>query len=178
MNDRSKLVINPPDEKVGEVKKQAQTRKAINELDEADMDVELFATIVQVSDIRFYETCPKCFKRARQKENSFFCEEHGEIKPNYSYVLNLVLDDGQGTIRAVFFREQLNHLLELSKEDILGCKDNQEKLEEIKNNILGNQIKVIGKVSKNQMFDRLEFIVNKVFPKPDPKEEIKRLQEK
>ena len=55
-------------------------------------------------------------------------------------------------------------------------KDNPEKFEEVKNNLLGNIIKVIRRVNKNEMFDRLEFISRLVFPKPDPKEEIDRMK--
>jgi replication factor A1 len=176
LNDRSKLIINPPGETVGEIKKEAPIRKSIDQLNEKDIDVELFATIVQVFDIRFFEVCPTCNKRARPRETSFVCEAHGEVKPNYSYVLNLVLDDGKGTIRTVFFRDQLEHLLEKTKEEVIIFKDAPEKGEELKTTLLGNQIKVLGRVNKNEMFDRLEFITKQVFPKPNPEEEIKLMQ--
>jgi replication factor A1 len=177
LNDRSRLVVNPPGETVGEIKKEVPKRKSIDQLTEQDIDIELFATIVQVFDIRFFEVCPTCNKRARLRETSYICEEHGEVKPNYSYVLNLVLDDGKGTIRAVFFRDQLEHLLEKSKEEVITYKDAPEKIDELKTSLLGNQIKVLGRVNKNEMFDRLEFITRQVFPKPNPEEEIKLLQE-
>jgi len=177
LNDRSKFIINPPNETVGEVKKEVTKRKSIDALTEQDIDTEIFATIVQVFDIRFFEVCPQCLKRARPRESSFVCEEHGEIKPNYSYVLNLILDDGKGNIRTVFFRDQLEHLLKMSNEQIISYKDTSEKFEELKTSLLGNQIKVIGRVNKNEMFDRLEFITRQVFPNPDPNEEIKLLKE-
>lgn len=177
LNDRSKLIINPPGESVGEVKKEESIRKSIDQLSEQDNDTELFATIVQVFDMRFYEVCPTCLKRARQRETSFVCEEHGEVKPNYSYVLNLVLDDGEGNIRTVFFRDQLEHLTGKTKEELLTYKDAPEKLEELKTSLLGNQIKVQGRVNKNEMFDRLEFVARRVNPNPDPEEELKLLKE-
>lgn len=176
LNEKSELIINPEGEKIGEVKQTLPVRKGINDLQENDENVEIFGTIVQVFDPRFFEICPECNKRARQRETSFVCEEHGEIKPNYSYVLNVFLDDGTDNIRAVFFRNQAERLLAINKDDILKYKDEPEKFEEVKTKLLGEQIKIVGRINKNEMFDRLEFIARFVYPNPDPKEEIERLQ--
>lgn len=176
LNEKSKLEINPEGETIKETKQYVSTRKKINELEENDNDIELLGTIVQVFEPRFFEVCPECNKRIRLRDEGFFCEEHNIVKPNYSYVLNLVLDDGTETIRTVFFRKQAENLLELNREKILEYKDAPEKFEEIKNNLVGNTIKVVGRTNKNELFDRLEFITRLVFPKPDPKEEIERLK--
>jgi hypothetical protein len=42
--------------------------------------------------------------------------------------------------------------------------------------MLGNIIKLVGRVKKNDFFDRLEFTAQLVFPEPDPEEEIQRLK--
>ncbi len=175
LNDRSRIIINPPGEKVGEVKTSEITRKKINDLKENDENIELLGTIVQVFEPRFFEICSECNKRLKQIEGSFICNEHKNTTLDYSYVLNLVLDDGTETIRTVFFRNQLENLLNKNKEQLLVYRNNPEKFEEIRTPLLGNTIKVNGRVTKNTMFDRLEFITNKVFPNPDPKEEIERL---
>ena len=57
-------------------------------LTENDTNAELLATIVQVYDLRFYEVCPTCNKRTREKEGLFACAEHGNITPNFSSFLN------------------------------------------------------------------------------------------
>jgi len=175
LNEKSKLEINPEGEIVGEVKQYVSTRKKIDKLEESDNDIELLGTIVQAFEPRFFEVCPECNKRVRQRDEGFFCEEHNIVKPNYSYVLNLILDDGTETIRTVFFRKQAENLLELNQEQILEYKDAPEKFEEVKNNLSGNMIKVIGRANKNELFDRLEFITRLVF-KADPKEEIEKLK--
>jgi replication factor A1 len=177
INERSKLILNPEGESIAEIKKPETQRKPIKDLTEADNNTEIFATVVQVFDPRFYEVCPECNKRARPKDAGFACEKHGVVTPAYAYLINLVLDDGTETIRTVFFRNQMEHLTEKTKEQLLAAKDNQESLEKIKSDLLGNQIKVVGRVSKNDMFDRMEFVAMQVFPKPDPKEEIDKLQE-
>lgn len=178
LNERSKLIPNPEGETVGDVKetKIEVKRKSIKELQEND-NTELLATIVQVFEPKFFEVCPECNKRLRQHEDKFICELHNEVKPNYSCVLNLFLDDGTENIRAVFFRNQAERLLDMGFEEILKYKNEPEKFDEIKTKLLGNIIKVIGRVNKNQLFDRLEFITNMVFLNPDPEEEIKRLEE-
>ena len=176
LNERSKLIVNPKGESIGEIKKFAAERKKINELTENDGIVEVMGTIVQVFDLRFFEICPKCNKRAKQNENSFACSEHGEVNPLYSYVLNLVLDDGTDSIRSVFFRNQVEKLLEADQEKLMQLKNNLESFEEIKNNLLGTMVKISGRVNKNDFFERLEIIANDV-SQANPEEEIKRLNE-
>jgi|TARA_B100001971_G_C18206780_1_gene548142 replication factor A1 len=176
MNDRSQLIINPPGENVGEVKKLTSERKKINELTEKDSFVEVMGTIVQVFDLRFYEVCPKCNKRAKPLEGAFNCAEHGSVDPSYSYVLNLILDDGTDNIRSVFFRNQVENLLKLNHEKLLQFKEKPENFDETKNNLLGTMLKITGRVNKNDFFDRLEIVANAV-TQANPDEEIKRLNE-
>ena len=177
MNDRSQLLINPKGESVNEVAVQANqgTRKGIKDLNENDNEVELLGTIVQVFDIRFYEVCPKCGKRARQSVDLYACSEHGNVIPAYGYVLNSVLDDGTETIRCVFFRNQVERLLSMSQQQLLNFKNSPAEFEAAKNELLGTIIKVNGRTNKNSLFNRLEFVVNNVDIKPNPEEEMKRL---
>lgn len=181
LNDRSKLILNPPGETVGEVKvteekRQPASRKSIKDLQENDQNVEVLGTVVQVFDLKFFEVCPKCSKRARLRDNAFFCEGHGSVTPDYSYVTNLFLDDGTENIRAVFFRNQLEKLLGMTKDQIMQYKENPESFEKAKSDLLGNQVKVVGRVIKNDMFNRLELMTQLVFPNPDPKEELERIK--
>jgi len=176
LNEKSKLEVNPEGETIENVKQYTSTRKKISELAENDNDIELLGTIVQAFEPRFFEVCPQCNKRVRQREEGFFCEAHKIVTPNYSYVLNTVLDDGTDTIRATFFKKQAENLLEMTQEQIMEYKDAPEKFEGVKNSLLGNIIKIIGRTNKNEMFDRVEFIARLVFPKPDPKEEIEKLK--
>jgi hypothetical protein len=180
LNDRSTIEINPEGVEVGEVKQFSSTRKKITELDSEQNDVELLGTIVQVFDLRFFEVCPQCNKRARQHQDGFMCEEHQKVTPEYSYVMNVVLDDGSapnGTIRIVLFRNQVERLLQKNHEEILVYKEEQTNFDSVKNELLGTIVKLVGRVTKNQMMDRLEFVSQLVFVNPDPEEEIKRLSE-
>ncbi len=181
LSSKSDLIVNPAGESVGGVaqveQKQKAVRKSIEKLTEADTNVELLGTIVQVFEPRFYEICPECNKRARPKESEFVCNQHGTVTPAFSYVMNAIMDDGSGTIRAVFFRNQLANLLQMENEEILKFKDNPAGFQSIKDGLLGKIIKIVGRTSKNEMFDRLEFVTQLVFPSPDPDAELKKLEE-
>ena len=119
LNDRSLITVNPQGIEVGEVKTINADRKKITELSENDENVELLATIVQVSDLKFFEICPECGKRSRMRgEDGFVCDAHGKITPNYSYVMNVFLDDGADNIRCVCFRNQANNLIGKTEEEI------------------------------------------------------------
>ena len=178
MNDRSQLLINPKGETVKDVAVEIKSgnRKEIKELNENDNEVELLGTIVQVFDIKFYEVCPKCGKRARQSVDLFTCAEHGNVIPAYSYVLNSVLDDGTETVRCVFFRNQVERLLNLNQEQLLRFKSEPAEFEAVKNELLGTIVKLNGRANNNSLFNRLEFVVQQVDTKPNPEEELKRLQ--
>ena len=176
LNDRSQLLINPQGEVITEVKSNS-TRKEIKSLSENDTGVELMGTIVRIFDIKYFEVCPKCSKRVKQGQDFFTCDEHGNVIPDYSYVLNAVLDDGTETIRCVFFRSQLEKLLAMTQQQILKFKAEPAEFEAVKNEAIGLIVKLSGKTNKNAMFNRLEFVVNQIERNPNPEEELKRLQE-
>ena len=177
LNDRSQLIINPINETIKEVASESTegTRKEIKNLAENDSNVELLGTIVQVFDLRFYEICPRCGKRARPSVDLFNCVEHGNVIPAYSYVLNAVLDDGTETIRCVFFRNQVEKLLNKNQEQLLTFRNNPAEFEAVKNDLMGTIVKLNGRTNNNSLFNRLEFVVQSVDTKPNPEEEMKRL---
>ena len=182
LNDMSKLIINPPGVTV-EVKPYTPAvpvvgaRKQIAEISEADANVEILATIVQVFDLNFFEVCPQCNKRVRLRDEGFACQTHGKVTPDYNFVLNLYLDDGSDNIRVVFWRDQVEQLLSMNRTQILAFKEDPSKFEPIKTELLGNMIKISGRANKNQNFDRIELVANQVERNPNPDEEIKKLKE-
>ena len=165
LNNRSKIILNPPNIKIEDVH---QTRvnvsnsKKIKELTENDKSVSLKGTIVQIFDPRFFEVCSQCGKRAKLEGSSFKCNEHGNVNPEYSSVINCVLDDGSESIRVVFFRDLVAKCLGINLEDLSKLRENPAQFENLKDVVLGKQIKIDGRVVKNDMFNRIEFISNNV----------------
>ena len=173
LSDQSKLVVNPPGETVGEVKARSDApRKAIKDLNEQDANVEVLGTITESFAPKFFEICPTCNKSAKQGN----CAQHGAVTPNYSCVFNAILDDGSDNIRVVFFRNQMERLLNKSTEDVLAYRENLDSFEQVRSDLLGHIVKIVGKVNRNMFFDRLEFVAQLVFANPNPEEELAKMQ--
>lgn len=184
INEKSKLILNPEGIKITTTEtagsfsssRPAATRKEIKDLTGQDANVEILGTLVQLFEPRFFEICKQCGKRAKVMDGMPTCVEHGPGDADYSYVMNGMMDDGTENIRLVFFREQANMLLGMGTADILLYKDNPATFEVKKTELLGTIIKLTGKATQNQMFNRLEFVVRAVDLNPDPKAEIARLE--
>ncbi len=185
LNDRSVLIVNPPGETVDVAvatsasslqQKPGIVRKKLSELSDADSIVEVLGTVVQVFDIKFFEVCPDCGKRAKPLNNTFSCGQHGEVKPAYSYVMNAVIDDGTETMRLVLFRRMAERLLKKTEQEVLSYRLQPDSFQQVKNDLLGNFVKAVVRVNKNDMFDRLELVAQEVY-EANPDEEITRLND-
>ncbi len=182
LNDRSVLLVNPPGETVDvdvslpQQQKAAVARKKLSELSDSDSIVEVLGTVVQVFDIKFFEVCPNCGKRAKPLNGTFSCGNHGEVKPAYSYVMNTVIDDGTETMRLVLFRRMAERLLKKAEQEILSYRLQPDAFQQAKNDLLGSFVKAIVRVNRNDMFDRLELVAQEIY-EASPDEEIARLND-
>lgn len=178
LGENSHLIINPAGVQIGEVrqKRPVTVRKRIKDIAENDENVEILGTVVQVFDPKFYEVCPECGSRVKDADGQFSCMKHGKVNPDYAYVINVFLDDGTENIRCVLFRKQAENFFNKSEQEMLAFRSSPESFEALKTEMLGNIIKFIGRVRKNDFFDRLEFMAQFVFSEPDPDEEIQRLK--
>ncbi len=179
LNNNSKLIFNPEGVEIKNVMTNGAAIinskvKEIKDLGQNDR-VSIRGTVVQVFEPRFYEICGDCGKRARIENGGFKCEQHGNVIPKYAYVVNCVLDDGSESIRVACFRESACKLIGINEEELLTVRENPSKFEMIKDSVLGRQIKTDGRVNKNIMFDRLEFVANFV-EELDPEELLKEME--
>ncbi|NJL44264.1 MAG: hypothetical protein HC945_03050 [Nitrosarchaeum sp.] len=172
INDTSSIVISPLTVQANEVIEKP-TRKKLADLAQNDTNVEVLGTIVQVFDPRFFDKCPECGKRVQGTR----CETHGEISPTTSYVLNLYLDDGTANVQVVLWANQLQRLIEQDNSTIISYRNQSGSFDSIKTSLLGNIVKIVGKVQHNEMFQRTELVANLVFPHVDPQEEIELIGE-
>lgn len=172
LGDNSHVIINPAGISITAREKQDYDKKHISELTDG-MSAEILGTIVQVFDMKFFEVCPKCNKRLRMRGDVFECDEHGQLQPMYNYILNVYLDDGTSNIRVNFWKAQTQRLLKLDDSQVLKFKDSTE-FEKYKTELLGEQIKVLGR-TKNNIMQRLEFTADVVFTNLNPEHEIEML---
>ncbi|MBI4176946.1 MAG: hypothetical protein HY516_01115 [Candidatus Aenigmarchaeota archaeon] len=146
----------------------AETKNAANvgELREG-ATAKIRGAIVQMFESDpFYEVCPQCGIRVRANDNKFFCDEHQYVTPDYSMVLSGVIDDGTMSMRVVFFRDVAEKLLGMGVTQALEIArermNRTAPITERAGGILGKEMVFGGRVKRNQMFDRLEFIVSEI----------------
>ena len=74
------------------------------------------------------------------------------------------------------FKNQILNLLGKTHEEMLKYKDDPAAFEQVKTDLLGQIIRVVGRARNNELFNRLEFIAQLVFPNPDPEPEIEKVK--
>ena len=165
LGNRSQITINPENEtlNVKEVQLQQEFfKKQIKDLGDNDVNVSVFGTITQIFEPRFYEACPECNKKVRLYDGKFICDAHGSVQEKLVPILNFIFDDGTESIRTTAFRNQAEQIIEKSSKELYELRQFPEKLEEIKNKIIGKQINILVKVNKNEMFGRKELNVQRI----------------
>ena len=178
MGNRGELEINPAGANI-EVNESPSfdfAKKKINEVQYGETNVGILGTIVQVFEPRFYEACPQCGKKLEHLGDSYSCKSHGLVVQEYVPILNVLLDDGTDSLRAVAFRNQAERLLHLTKEALLEIRTEPVKFETYREELLGKQLLLVGRIVKNEMFDRKEMMIQRVI-EITPEELIKELEE-
>ena len=149
-----KILENSDLPEISKIQRRQNGRNLISELKEGDMS-ELRAAVVQLFQTNFfYEVCPECGRKVSGGK----CEQHGKVKPVKNIVLSGVIDDGTGNIRAVFFRDNALNLIDMGMDDVL--KKGDSFFDEM--DVLGKEYIISGRVRRNKMFNRLEFVANNV----------------
>jgi len=110
------------------------------------------AFIVQAFEPRFFYVCPECRKKAVSGPEGFICAEHGKVVPEKKALINIVLDDGTESTRAVLFHENLPSIG-------ITALENPDELIVQKESLLGREMVFSGTVRLNKFFNNPEFIV-------------------
>ncbi len=134
---------------IGEVKTDRVVReKNIKDFKLGDQ-LSVRAFIVQAFQPRFFEVNKQTGKKLTEEEKA------QGVPTDRRALINLVLDDGTETMRAVLFNETLSSI---------GLKDleNSERLPYQMEAILGKEMVFSGNVRKNNFFNNEEFIVDGV----------------
>ncbi|MBU2634209.1 MAG: hypothetical protein KJ674_03105 [Nanoarchaeota archaeon] len=147
----NRATIEDCDEEINVNYNQNVSKKDIKDLQGGE-NVEITGTIVQVFEPRFYDGCTECRRKVFLDDGKYKCDVHGDVERKVIPVLNFYLDDSSGNIRVVSFGDNVSQIV-----------SNVEKnFDELKDEVLGKQVKVNGKVNKNEMFNRLEMMSNNI----------------
>jgi hypothetical protein len=138
------------------VENRISKEKKIIELNNSD-NARLRAFIVKCFGPRIFEVCPECRKKAIQGGDGFSCEQHGRIVPEKRALLNLILDDGTETLRAVIFSDNFPKIGLIDWEDI-----ESEKLFMQKQELIGKEMLFSGDIRNNKFFNNLEIIIDRI----------------
>lgn len=139
-----------------EVFEVVNTQKVTHEKNIVDFkisdNVNTRAFIVQSFEPRFFNVCSECKKKVVPEGDAFKCEAHGIVSPEKRALMNIVLDDGTETIRAVLFHEKLSQLgfTNLEPETLTGERQN----------IHGKEMIFSGNVRLNKFFNNPELIID------------------
>jgi len=164
LTEKSKIIINPEGVSLNNEKRKVR----LEELKGNEQNVEVYAAIVQVFEPRFFEVCPECGKRVKFSEGKYICQQHGEVTPDYRCVMNLFIDDGSASMRMVVWEPQIEELLNKTHEELIKLREKTDAFGAIRQDLLGRLIRVVGRVNKNEVFDRLEFIASEIEIDPKP----------
>jgi len=158
LGSSSQVVVNPEGETIGEVSETTRKlgRKRIEEMKEGDY-VEVCGTVVQLFEPRFFNVCTKCGKKVLENGE---CKEHGKVDNEKRGVINFFFDDGTGNIRVVGFGDVIQGLFSFNQEDMENYSIGM--FDAWRNEALGKQLIIEGKVNKNEMFNRLEFMARRI----------------
>lgn len=145
--------IKKSNEKIDKViSEKVFTMKKLSDIS-AGQSISTRAVIVQMFEPRYFEVCPECGKRVHEEG----CAVHGKVEGKKRALLNFVLDDGTGSIRCVLFGDEIKRL-GLTDEEIFSL----EKFAEKKNALLGDEKIFTGNIRSNQLYNTIEFSVEKV----------------
>lgn len=165
LNDRSEITINPDGISVS-VKDPTAKRKKMEDIDKSDDLVEVFGTIVQVYDPYFYEADAQTGRKVTGSTENIETEFRG--------ILNAFVDDGTRSLKAVFFNDQFKRLTKVPLDEI---REDAEKREALKQELLGSFISITGRVRYSDQYERLDVNVDQFTLNPDPEEEIAKLEQ-
>ncbi len=123
---------------------------------------EIRAIIVDIFNINpLFYSCPRCKSKLENTDKGYVCKDHGEVNPDINMIITGIIDDGTGTIRAVFFRDMAKEISDIDVK-MLQSMTQDDSIKLIKENVLGKEFLFKGRIQKNKIFESLEFVVNDI----------------
>lgn len=107
----------------------------------------------------FIKICPICNNKIGKKEDKYFCDIHGEVRPKNSLFLRLEINNFSGNFRVVAFREIAEKIVGIKTDELEKIENLKEFLSEL---LIGKLILLKGRAKKNKVLNIFELVVNDV----------------
>ena len=159
LGSNSILELSNKEIKTVKITKEPLKKKKISELNPGEK-VSIRANILQIFQPNFFFTCPECGMKVSYEGDKAICMKHNTVIPKKRAIMSFILDDGTENIRAVAFNEAITDIFKI-KEGIEKLQDSSFMLNK-KEELLGQEMIFSGRVRRNIMFNRNEFIINNV----------------
>jgi replication factor A1 len=170
LSQRGSLQVNPENIEIPAVEmlieKHAE-EKSIKDMKPDDRNVRVTGEIEDIDENAIvFEICSECGLRLENVAGEWLCDVCGEAKPAYGMVISCGITDGTGDIRAVFYRDLAEELAGMSVADAMNLigqsGDELEPVKQIRGEIAGNRISVVGNIRYNDYLDKLELMVSSI----------------
>lgn len=159
----SDIEVNPQGVKIDVVEYKPEiefTEKKISDLEENDRNVKISGIITDFDIPRFYLGCPQTYKKVFQDEGKYISPTHGEVEPIRIPIVNIVIDDGSGSIPVVAFRDRAEGITQAVADEIITLSEDIEKYRAFSKKMVGAKTEIIGNVSTNSMTGDAQFLAN------------------
>jgi replication factor A1 len=160
-------IINKSQNKMptsAEILKESTVQKNINQLVKGE-NVIIAGKIKEIQQGKlFFMACTKCGKKVNG-EGMFICDSCGEVNAQKRAIINCIIEDDSGEIRANCFGENALTLIEMNNEDFeiqTDEKSAERIIEELNEKINGKEIKFFGYEKENTFSGTNEFTVKEI----------------
>ncbi|MFA5763510.1 MAG: hypothetical protein WC915_01730 [archaeon] len=160
-------IINKSQEKMptaAEILKENVVQKDINQLVNGE-NVVIAGKIKEIQSGKlFFMACTKCGKKVNG-EGMFICDSCGEVNAEKRAIVNCIIEDDSGEIRANCFGENALALIDMTSEDFeiqTDEKSAERIIEELNEKINGKEIKFFGYEKENTFSGTNEFTVKEI----------------
>ncbi|MDD3178220.1 MAG: OB-fold nucleic acid binding domain-containing protein [Candidatus ainarchaeum sp.] len=146
---------------------QSYENSTISSLEDSK-NYEIEATIVSVNrnKLRYFK-CPDCKEKIQLINESFICEKcNKEVdNPEVNLFASIDVDDGTGILKVVFFKEVVEKIFNIKKEDFIKEFSEEEKeniFSKLEDDLLGKRIKIKGRAKLNGFSSEIELLANSI----------------
>ncbi|MCK9292976.1 MAG: hypothetical protein WCY27_01785 [archaeon] len=155
----------PPLDQILALSKDLEEGKISELQDGKNYKLEGLIVSINRNNIRYFK-CPECNEKVQIINNEFICERCNKvIDPQVNLFGSLDIDDGSGILKIVFFKDVVEKIYDLNKDNFKQEILEEQKLEifdKLEDKLLGEKVKVTGRAKLNNFSSQIELLCDSV----------------